>query len=95
MMPWCYIIAMRTTLDIDTDILETARKMAEIRRVSTGKMISELVRKGLETPNGEIHEVRNGFPQFPRTGQTISVEMIEDMLEDEDREIIREALPKK
>jgi hypothetical protein len=43
---------MRTTVKLDDDILEVAARQAKARGVSLGKMISELVRKGLrvQTP---------------------------------------------
>jgi hypothetical protein len=56
---------MRTTLDIESDVLDLARSLAEARRISVGKAISWLARKGAvsHTPLGE----RNGFCIFPVT----------------------------
>lgn len=81
---------MRTTLDIDDDILDTARKMAAARRSSAGKIISGLARKALEQPEIKIEdlEFRDGFPQFPKTGHILTVEMVEELIEEEDRENI-------
>lgn len=39
---------MRTTLDLDEDILGIAKELAAQRKTSAGKVISELVRKALE-----------------------------------------------
>ncbi len=39
---------MRTTLDIDTDVLQAAKELAELRGRTTGQVLSELARKGLE-----------------------------------------------
>ena len=39
---------MRTTVKLDDDVLEAAARQAKARGVSLGKMISELVRKGLQ-----------------------------------------------
>jgi hypothetical protein len=39
---------MRTTLDIDADILKAAGALAEAERKTLGQMLSDLVRKGLE-----------------------------------------------
>ena len=55
---------MRTTLDIDRDILQAAKEIAANRGSTTGKVISELARKGL-TPEFE-GRVRNGVPLMPR-----------------------------
>jgi hypothetical protein len=81
---------MRTTLDIDDDVLDTAKKMAVVRKSSAGRVISDLVRKALEAPELSLNQLEfsNGFPQFPRTGQTIAAEMIRDLIEEEDRETI-------
>lgn len=38
---------MRTTLDIDDDVLDALRTLATEKRVSLGTIVSELVRKGL------------------------------------------------
>jgi hypothetical protein len=55
---------MRTTLDIDDDVLQAAKELAESRRSTTGKVLSELARKGL-TPV-RTPRVRNGVPVLPR-----------------------------
>jgi hypothetical protein len=38
---------MRTTLDIDEDVLAAARELARRQRISTGKMVSRLLHRGL------------------------------------------------
>jgi hypothetical protein len=38
---------MRTTLDIDPDILQAAKMLAEAEYKTLGQVLSELVRKGL------------------------------------------------
>ncbi len=39
---------MRTTLTIDDDLLRISRSLAEQRHVSTGVIVSELIRLGLK-----------------------------------------------
>jgi hypothetical protein len=41
---------MRTTLTLDDDILELAARQARLRGVSLGRVVSDLVRKGLNAP---------------------------------------------
>lgn len=53
-------ISMRTTLDIDDDVLQAAKEIAANRGSTMGKVISELVRKGLR-PKPWVR-VRNGVP---------------------------------
>jgi len=56
---------MRTTLDLDDDILQAAKEIAESRRTTAGKIVSELVRKALQTPASPVR-VRNGVPLISR-----------------------------
>ena len=56
--------AMRTTLDIDDDVLNAAKELAIAQRSTAGRVISELVRKALR-PTGTAR-VRNGVPLLPR-----------------------------
>jgi hypothetical protein len=57
--------AMRTTLDIDEDVLQTAKELAEFRGVTAGKVLSDLARQAL-TPATPPQKVRNGVPLLPR-----------------------------
>ena len=55
---------MRTTLDIDDDVLQAAKELAGNRRTTAGKVLSELARRALE-PAGR-QSVRNGVRMLPR-----------------------------
>ena len=58
---------MRTTLELDDDLVQVARQIAAQRGLTIGKVISELTRKALE-PKG-APELRNGVPLFaPKAG---------------------------
>lgn len=62
---------MRTTLDIDEDVLQAAKELAMARKSTAGKMISELARKGLQPKDG-VSEVRNGVRLLPaREGESL------------------------
>jgi hypothetical protein len=76
---------MRTTLNLEPDVLAAARKLASARAVSLGKAVSDLIRRGLDTgasagsPKGAgrafpVFEVARGAP--PLT--------LEDVKRDED-----------
>lgn len=54
---------MRTTLNIDDEILEAAKSLAGERNLSVGAVLSELARRGLQRPNAGRRR-RNGFPVF-------------------------------
>jgi len=58
------IEAMRTTLDLDMDVLLAAKELAVTRGTTAGKIVSDLVRKAL-TPTSSAR-VRNGVPLLPR-----------------------------
>jgi hypothetical protein len=55
---------MRTTLSIDEDLLVAAKALAAQRKVSVGKIVSELMRKGLNA-EARIETGPGGFPVFP------------------------------
>jgi len=41
---------MRTTINLDDDVLQVVRHYAESRSLAMGKAVSELVRRGLNAP---------------------------------------------
>jgi hypothetical protein len=56
---------VRTTLDLDEDILQAAKELAAVRGMTAGQVVSELARKGL-APAAAARRVRNGVPLLPR-----------------------------
>ena len=58
------ISRVRTTLDLDEDVLQAAKEMAAARGTTAGKVLSDLARKAL-TPS-RVSRVRNGVPLLPR-----------------------------
>lgn len=66
---------MRTTLDLDDDVLVAAREMAADGRCSLGSVISELARRGL-TParvevDGDLPVIRVPAGASPITPQMV------------------------
>lgn len=55
---------MRTTLEIDDDVLQAAKEIAASRGTSAGRVLSDLARKALEPKRAP--RVRNGVPLLPR-----------------------------
>lgn len=55
---------MRTTLEIDDDVLQAAKEIAANRSTTAGRILSELARKALEP--GKPSRVRNGVPLITR-----------------------------
>ncbi len=78
---------MRTTLNLDPQLLSTAKRLAAARSVALGDIISELANKGLEAQN-QSHNQRastrkSGFPVF-KTLQGAAMIGLDDVKRDED-----------
>lgn len=74
---------MRTTLDLDNDLLEAARAIARVERRSLGRVVSDLVRRGLVPATPRVGD-EEGFPVF-RVGAgaaPITDEMVQAALEE-------------
>jgi hypothetical protein len=54
---------MRTTVDLDDDLLEAAKEMAAARGTTAGRVISDLLRQALEARPSAA--TRNGVPLLP------------------------------
>ncbi len=75
---------MRTTLDIDDDVLMAAKELARTQRSSAGKVLSELARNALTQK--PVLATRNGFPQLPvqPNARPVTLELVNQL---------RDALP--
>lgn len=73
---------MRTTLDIDDDVLDAARELARERGQSIGALISALARAGLRPQSVEVVD---GLPLIRATKDSpvITSEMVRRALDDE------------
>jgi hypothetical protein len=71
---------MRTTLDIDDDVLALARSRADREHVSIGRVISQLARAALQ-PATAPALTRNGLPVLPnaRTARTVTPELVNQL----------------
>ena len=78
-----YIGCMRTTLDIDDDVLSAAKELAARQKTPAG-VISGLARQALtRSLEADKLPIRNGFPVLPSTGKVIAVEFIDKLLEED------------
>lgn len=75
---------MRTTLDIDEDVLEAVKELGAMRGKTAGKVLSEVARGAL-IPS-RTYTVRNGVPIIPRPagGRIITSADVKRLQEDED-----------
>lgn len=89
---------MRTTLDIDDDILAAARDLAKAERRTMGAVISDLARRALTAPTLHQQGLSEGpaaydaeddlFPRFPKRGGVVitleHVRRVQDEIDEED-----------
>jgi hypothetical protein len=92
--------AMRTTLDIDDDILQAAKELARAEKKTAGQVLSELARRGLtrrdEPARGFAEEaptpfvLKDGWYQLPnREGVVVTHELVDRLIEEADEEEAR------
>jgi hypothetical protein len=74
---------MRTTLEIDDDVLQAVKELAAGRNVTAGQVISELVREALTRPPADASRSRNGFPLLPRTRAVVTPQLVGKLLKDD------------
>jgi len=74
---------MRTTLNLDDDVLREVKEYADSRSVALGRAVSDLVRRGLNTPVQT--QVVNGFHVvvLPPSSPAIYPDQVKRLLEDE------------
>ena len=82
------ITLMRTTLDIDDDVLRAAKELARAGKRSAGEVISELARQSLTRTAGPLDaamlEVRDGFVLLPSRGGVVTKELVDRLIEESD-----------
>jgi hypothetical protein len=75
---------MRTTLDIDDDVLSAAKEIAGSQKTTAGKVISDLARRALTKSAARTGpEYRNGLRLMPPTEGVVTPEMIDRLLEED------------
>lgn len=76
---------MRTTLDIDDDVLRAAKDLARREKTTAGKVISALVRRPLGATDRATREPRalHGFRPFPTRGAIVTNEPIDRLRQDD------------
>lgn len=75
---------MRTTLDIDDEILLTVRQIAAQRKTTAGRVVSDLLRESLQPASFKL-EYRNGIPMLPRRlqGPVVTTELVNRLLNED------------
>lgn len=75
---------MRTTLDIEDDLLLTIKQIAQQQGTTAGSVVSSLLRESLQPKSFKV-EYRDGVPLLPRrpNGPIVTSELV-NRLRDED-----------
>ncbi|MEI6675509.1 MAG: CopG family transcriptional regulator [Verrucomicrobiota bacterium] len=81
---------MRTTLEIDDDVLLAAKELAIKQRKTAGKIVSEIFRRGMRmgssapaVKEGQPYAMKNGIPILPSRGELVTTEHVQRVMEKE------------
>lgn len=80
---------MRTTIDIEDDVLMAAKELARLQNVSAGYIVSKLVREALAGrqllpgPDHSKQKAVGGFRPFSARGLVVSNDLINNLRDQE------------
>lgn len=77
---------MRTTLDIEDDVLQAAKELAQREGGTAGQVISTLARRGLARPvtmQKKSSVSRGGVPLLASRGEVVTLEHIQNLMDQE------------
>jgi Arc/MetJ family transcription regulator len=78
---------MRTTLDIDDDVLQAAKEIARRDKKTAGQVVSALARSALAAPRPATSTRKPravyGFRPFPPRGGIVTNQLIDSLREDD------------
>ena len=76
---------MRTTLEIDDDLMQVVREMARLKNKGIGRTISDLARRGLMPDATPARELEFGIPVWKHGPGAVAVtgEMVRNLADDE------------
>ena len=78
---------MRTTLEIDDDVLQAAKELAAAEKKTAGRVLSELARQALTASKGQTagpFEIVDGIPLLPSRGVVVTKEHVDRLIEEAD-----------
>ena len=74
---------MRTTINLDDDVLAAAKKLARERASTLGQTLSDIARRGLQPqPAGPVRNGVRVFPTHPGAKKT-TMELVNQLRDDE------------
>lgn len=77
---------MRTTLDIEEDVLQAAKELAQREGSTAGRILSLLARRGLSIPAQETKKssvIRGGVPLLQSRGEVVTLERVRKLMDQE------------
>jgi hypothetical protein len=82
---------VRTTLNIEDDVLETVKAMAARDRKPLGEVVSGMLRRAIEPSTSGPRKMRNGIPLFPVSSQArvVTPEVVKELLDDDVEELLK------
>lgn len=74
---------MRTTIEIDDDLLAAAKELSRLQRVSAGQMVSQLLRQALSgaatAPAVRLLPAPSGFRPFAARGPVVTNDKVNEL----------------
>jgi len=71
---------VRTTLNVDDDVLLAAKQRAAVEGTSVGEAHSAMAREGMRRLKSS--RFRNGVPLIPDARKTVTTEMVDELLDE-------------
>lgn len=76
---------MRTTLDIDDDVMQAVRELARVKRQGLGRTMSDVARRGLLPSTVPEQELQFGIPVWKHQAGAVAVtsELVRNLADEE------------
>jgi len=77
---------MRTTLDIEDDVLQAVKELAQREGSTAGRVLSELARRGLAAQGPakeQFSRTRGGVPLLPSRGEIVTLEKVRKLRDEQ------------
>ena len=75
---------MRTTMDIDDDVLQAAKELATKQKSTAGRIISSLARRALAGATPPRRPLtKNAVPVLPSRGDVITLDHVRKLMDQE------------
>ncbi len=76
---------MRTTIDIEDDVLTAAKERARLQGVTLGTVLTQLIRRGLEPTQSTSVEMVDGIPTLIHVKRPapVTAELVKQLLEED------------